>query len=196
MWNWIIPGFGETVYFYAIWFFMYSILGWAVESVYMTLCNRKLTNRGFVRGPLCPIYGFGGTIVHMAVKSLSGHYFYMFIAGSLLATAFEFITANIMSRMFGFVWWDYTNKPYNFRGIICLESSIAWGFYTIIESTVLYRLVVLAVGMISVRAGKTAILILSVYYALDLIYCLKRAKQGGMESDENNLLEYRVKRLQ
>lgn len=96
MWSMIIPGFCEMVYFYALCLFMYSILGWTVESVYMSLCNKKINNRGFVWGLICPIYEFGGTIVHMAVKSFSGHYVYMFLVGSGLATTFEFIIANIM----------------------------------------------------------------------------------------------------
>lgn len=193
MWNMVIPGFGETVFNYALWFFIYSVLGWIVESIYMSFCNKKLTNRGFIHGPICPIYGFGGTIVHMAVKSLSGHYGYMFIAGSLLATMFEFITANLMIKIFGFVWWDYTNKPFNYRGIICLESSIAWGFYTIMESLVLYRIAFLFIHMVPVPIGKIVIVAIVIYYMIDFLYCIVQAKRGGIQSDENNLLEYSVK---
>lgn len=193
MWNMLVPGIGETIYDYSMWFFTYSVLGWIVESIYMSLCNKKITNRGFVHGPICPIYGLGGTMIHMAVKSLYGHYVYMFIAGSLIATLFEFITANLMIKVFGFVWWDYTNKPFNFRGIICLESSIAWGFYTIMEALVLYKLVFLTIHMIPAMIGKIIIIALFFYYTVDFVYCLVKARRGDIESNKNNLLEYGMK---
>lgn len=190
MWNYVIPGISETVYNYALWFLFYSVLGWFVESIYMSACNKKLTNRGFIHGPICPIYGFGGTIVHTAVRSLAGHYMYMFIAGMVIATIFEFITAHIMIRTFGYVWWDYNNKPLNFRGIVCLESSIAWGAYTVIEHLVLYKLVFITIYNIPVNIGKIVIIGAITYYTVDFIYCIIKVKRGNISSDENNLMQY------
>lgn len=193
MWNMSIPGVEETLYEYLLWFLVYSILGWVVESTYMSICNKKITNRGFIHGPICPIYGFGGTIVHIAVHSFIGNYVYMFIAGSLLATMFEFITAHIMIKIFGYVWWDYSNKPLNYRGIVCLESSIAWGFYTIIESILLYKFAFLMIQMMPIKIGKVFVLITITYYLIDFAYSMFKVKCNGIESDENNLLQYGMK---
>jgi len=65
--------FGTDLYHLISAFVIYSILGWFVESVYMSLCNRKITNRGFVAGPFCPIYGFGAVVGYMVLHPLAGN---------------------------------------------------------------------------------------------------------------------------
>ena len=124
--------FGLSGYHVVLWFLVYSLMGWIVESVYMSICNRKLTNRGFAKGPFCPIYGVGALTVFFLLRPYSDQPFQLFLLGMILATAIEFITAVIMNRIFGEIWWDYREKPLNYKGIICLESSIAWGVYTVI----------------------------------------------------------------
>jgi uncharacterized membrane protein len=124
--------FGTDVYHLIAAFIIYSILGWLVESMYMSFCNRKLTNRGFARGPFCPIYGFGGVIGYLILSPFSGHYIRLYLLGAFLATCFEYLTGRLMQHFLGEVWWDYREKPWNYQGIICLESTIAWGFYAVI----------------------------------------------------------------
>ena len=124
--------FGLSGYHVVLWFLVYSLMGWIVESVYMSICNRKLTNRGFAKGPFCPIYGVGALTVFFLLRPYSDQPFQLFLLGMILATAIEFITAVIMNRIFGEIWWDYKDKPFNYKGILCLESSIAWGVYTVI----------------------------------------------------------------
>lgn len=130
MWSRTLFGFDS--YHVILWFLTYSILGWAVESFYMSICNRKLTNRGFSRGPICPIYGVGALTVFILLRPYSHNKILLFIMGSFLATLIEYITALLMNRLFGEIWWDYKDKPFNYKGILCLESSIAWGVYTVI----------------------------------------------------------------
>lgn len=129
---WTREMFGTDVYHLIAAFIIYSMLGWLVESVYMSFCNKKLTNRGFGRGPFCPIYGFGGVVGYLILSPLSGHYIQLYFVGALLATTFEYLVGRLMLKIFGEVWWDYNEKPCNFQGIICLESTVAWGFYAII----------------------------------------------------------------
>ena len=130
MWSRTLFGFDS--YHVILWFLTYSILGWAVESFYMSICNRKLTDRGFSRGPICPIYGVGALTVFILLRPYSHNKILLFIMGSFLATLIEYITALLMNRLFGEIWWDYKDKPFNYKGILCLESSIAWGVYTVI----------------------------------------------------------------
>lgn len=129
---WTKELFGTDVYHLISAFIIYSMLGWLVESIYMSFCNRKLTNRGFGRGPFCPIYGFGGVLGYLLLSPLSGDYIRLYLVGALLATTFEYLVGRLMLKLFGEVWWDYHEKPCNYQGIICLESTIAWGFYAVI----------------------------------------------------------------
>lgn len=122
---------GYDLYHIAVSFVLYSILGWFVESVYMSICNKKITNRGFAKGPFCPIYGFGATIGSILLTPFSNSLFLVYIIGAFSATAFEYLSGLFMIRVLGDLWWDYNDKPYNYKGIICLESTIAWGFYAI-----------------------------------------------------------------
>lgn len=129
MWNKEL--LGTDVYHLVAAFMLYSILGWCLESIYMSFCNKKLTNRGFAKGPYCPIYGFGAVAGYILLSPLKGHYVKLYLVGAFLATLFEFIVGKGMIRFLGELWWDYNEKPFNYQGIICLESTVAWGFYAI-----------------------------------------------------------------
>lgn len=126
---WIEKLLGTDFYHLTGAFIFYSMIGWLVESIYMSFCNKKLTNRGFAKGPFCPIYGFGALAGYFMLRPLRFNYILMYFAGSFAATTFEFIVGKLMIRFLGDLWWDYNEKPFNYQGIICLESTIAWGFY-------------------------------------------------------------------
>ena len=108
-------------------FVFYSMLGWAVESLYMSICNRKLTNRGFGVGPFCPIYGFGAVFGYFLLRPLASHPVLLYLTAAVSATAFEYLVAILMQKVLHQVWWDYNEKPFNYKGLICLESTLRLG---------------------------------------------------------------------
>ena len=122
-------------YYQILWFFLiYSVLGWAVEVAFHGVTVGKVINRGFLNGPVCPVYGFGMVFVLMAFhEAINGGQtagistFQLFLGGSLLATAVEFIGGFALDKLFHARWWDYRNRPLNFNGYICLSFSILWG---------------------------------------------------------------------
>ena len=173
---WNFPVIGTDIYHIVQWFFIYSILGWVVESIYMSFCEKRWVNRGFIFVPICPIYGFGAVAAYFILEPLAGNYVVLFIAGSLLATGWEWFVAKVMLHIFGEVWWDYSNKPFNYKGILCLESSIAWGFYTIILFTFLHKGVMMMADSYSYKIGCVAAGILMVYYMIDFTIHLCKAK--------------------
>ena len=164
--------FGLSGYHVVLWFLVYSLMGWIVESVYMSICNRKLTNRGFAKGPFCPIYGVGALTVFFLLRPYSDQPFQLFLLGMILATAIEFITAVIMNRIFGEIWWDYREKPLNYKGIICLESSIAWGFYTLGLFFFLQNMVSSLVDALPVLVGKVGGTMILVIYLFDFLHTM------------------------
>ncbi|MCM1162176.1 MAG: putative ABC transporter permease [Roseburia sp.] len=167
-------------------FILYSMLGWLVESVYMSLCNRKLTNRGFASSPICPIYGFGGVLGYLILHPLSRNLFMLYILGALLATAFEFLVAKLMDKVLGTVWWDYSDKPLNYKGMICAESTVAWGFYAVIIVNFLHKALMRTVDSIPTQIGIVACRVIMVCYGVDFAYHLYRAL-------DINLKEYQEK---
>ena len=178
-WNRII--FGIDGYEVVMWFLTYSMMGWLVESIYMSFCNHKITNRGFAKGPFCPIYGFGALTVFFILRPYSDNSILLFFLGSFLATTLEFLTALVMKRIFGEIWWDYHEKPFNYRGIICLESSIAWGFYTLFLFMFLQNIVAAFVAMIPVRAGRVIGNLILIGYIMDFSATIYRQKKENLQ---------------
>lgn len=188
-WNKII--FGIDGYELVMWFLTYSMMGWLVESIYMSFCNHKITNRGFAKGPFCPIYGFGALTVFFILRPYSDNSILLFFLGSFLATTLEFLTALVMKRIFGEIWWDYHEKPFNYKGIICLESSIAWGFYTLFLFMFLQNMVAAFVAMIPVRAGRMIGNLILIGYIMDFSATIYRQKkENPQESPEEEQVQH------
>lgn len=123
---------GMTVGQLAIWFFIYSFLGWMMECIVIRIQLGRWENRGFAKMPFCVIYGFGVFIAFNIFKPIENNYIALFAFGSICATAFEFLTAQVMLKLFGEVWWNYDHLPFNYKGILCLESTIGWGVIAVI----------------------------------------------------------------
>ena len=171
---WVEEMFGMDIYHIIASFMIYSMLGWLVESIYMSICNRKITNRGFARGPFCPIYGFGGVLGYLILHPLQGKYIQLYIAGAIIATLFEFLVGKMMLAVFGEVWWDDNEKPFNYKGLVCLESTIAWGFYAVIIIMYLNRKILGFIDRYSYENGVKICTILVIFASLDILCQLFR----------------------
>ena len=122
-------------------FFLYSFLGWVMECIVIRREKGRWENRGFAHLPFCIIYGFGAMLGFALLRPFSGNYVLLYLVGAVLATLFEYLTARLMLRLFGTFWWDYTNKPFNYKGILCLESTLGWVFIALLLFAFLHRLV-------------------------------------------------------
>ena len=176
MMAWTHTVYGTDWYHLIQWFILYSFLGWLVVSIYMSFCNRKLTNRGFAFSPFCPISAVGALSVYAILRPVSDNYIVLYFAGAAVATFLEYITAVIMQRTLGNVWWDYHEKPFNYKGILCLESTVAWGFYTLILFAFLQGFVEMLVNSYSYRTGMILATVVILVYGFDFFLHLFRAK--------------------
>ena len=113
-------------------FFFYCFCGWVWESCYVSVCQRRWVNRGFLRGPLLPIYGSGAIIILFVTLPVAGNLWLVWLLGMLAATALEYVTGAAMEALFKVRYWDYSKQKFNLNGHICLSSSIAWGFFSIL----------------------------------------------------------------
>ena len=112
---------------YISYFFIYSFLGWIIETIYAILINGYFVKRGFLYGSICPIYGFGAVILIMATKRLYGKPFMKFIISTVAFTVFEYLVSLVLEMLFGLRWWDYSNDFLNIQGRVSLLYSIFWG---------------------------------------------------------------------
>lgn len=168
----------------ALVFFTYSLLGYVMECIVLSIENRQLvTNRGFTRHlPFCIIYGFGALIGFGLLQPFRGNMFMLFAAGAISATIFEYLVAWVQIRLFGDFWWDYNDKRFNYKGILCLESTLGWGVVAIVIIMALHDFVVGLVRMVPgpVRGPAAALLVLA--YLTDFIYSARIARRRRMEA--------------
>lgn len=156
-----------SVYNIINWFYIYSFLGWVFESTYVSLKQGHIVNRGFITGPLCTIYGAGAVLVYLILKPLDGNVILIYAGGVVVPTILEYFTGTVMENIFKTSWWDYSEKKFNYKGRICLSSSIAWGFFTVALFLILQPAVVRFVALYSVSTGQKAVMIISLAYVVD-----------------------------
>lgn len=108
-------------------FFLYSFLGWVLETVMGTVRQRKFVNRGFSTGPFCFVYGIAAVLMTVILWELEESLPFLFLGCLILGTAVEWYTGKLLERMNRRKWWDYSGKKWNFDGYICLQYSLLWG---------------------------------------------------------------------
>lgn len=172
-------------------FFLYCFLGWVWESCYVSVCRRQWVNRGFLHGPLLPIYGSGAIIILFVTLPAQDHLWLVWLLGMIAATALEYVTGDVMERLFKVRYWDYSKKRFNLNGHICLSSSIAWGFFSVLLVRFLHppvgRLLLRIPGWLvdpaalALTAAFTVDVVRSVQAALDLREILTRLTEENEE---------------
>ncbi len=111
-----------------LWYFViYSFFGWCLEVASHTVTKGVFINRGFLNGPYCPIYGVGASVVILLLEPIAEQTVILFIVSAILCSALEWITGWVLEHLFHNKWWDYSDRPFNLNGYICLEFSLGWG---------------------------------------------------------------------
>lgn len=131
--------YSYTWYQWLLFFFIYCFIGWIIESTFVSAKSGRFVNRGFLRLPLLPLYGSGAIIMLWVSLPFKENLFLVYLSGMIGASALEYATGWAMERLFKMKYWDYTNKPLNINGYICLRTSIAWGFLTIVLTEFVHR---------------------------------------------------------
>lgn len=151
------------LYYLACYFLLYAFLGWCLEVVFCSVNTGKFVNRGFLNGPLCPIYGFGAVLVISLLSPLQNHLILLYIASVLLTSLLELVTGFVLKKLFHTSWWDYSNQPFNIGGYICLKFSLLWGIACLVLVKLIHPLLAGLVNLLPLWLGYT---LLAVGYAL------------------------------
>lgn len=115
-----------------IYFIIYSIMGWIAETIYCSVLERHFVERGFLRGPLCPIYGTGAVIILWLLQPYVDSWILLFVIGFFLTSALEYLTSYAMEKVFKMRWWDYSKHFLNINGRVCLLNSTMFGILVLI----------------------------------------------------------------
>lgn len=120
-------------------FYFYCIFGWCFESTYVSIKEKVPTNRGFLRGPWLPLYGSGAILVLWLTLPFQKTPILVYVVGALGATVLEYVTGEAMVRLFKVRYWDYSDQRFQYKGHICLSSTIAWGFLSLLMVYVVHQ---------------------------------------------------------
>lgn len=115
------------MYIYLWCFFLFAFLGWCSEVVYAAAEEKRFVNRGFLNGPLCPIYGLGVVAIDFVMRPFGENLAVLIVGSMFLGTGLEWLAGFLLEKLFKQKWWDYSDKPHNIGGYVCLSFSIVWG---------------------------------------------------------------------
>ena len=160
---------GFSLYQILAYFLIYSCIGWCLEVVYAAVTTGQLVNRGFLNGPVCPIYGFGMIIVLFALTPLQHSILLLYIGGVILPSALELVGGWALYKLYRTRWWDYSDYPFNIGGYICLEFCLLWGVGTLVVMRIVHPVIANLVAMIPPLVGLILMCVLYAVYAADVV---------------------------
>lgn len=161
--------FGFDFYYIFYTFLLYSLFGWVYESCLVSVKRKSLVNRGFLNGPIIPIYGAGAVLICIILDPVSKNLLLVFLGGMVLATILEFVTSYAMEKLFHAKWWDYSNYRYNIQGRICPIVSLFWGVLSVLMTIFLKPLSNSLIHRIPRRIGEILAIIIMLIIFVDLV---------------------------
>ena len=174
-------------------FFVYAFLGWCTEVSYAALRTGKFVNRGFLNGPVCPIYGCGVVVVLVGLTPLKGNFVLLFLGSVVLTSVLELTTGFVLEKLFRQRWWDYSDKPFNLGGYICLEFSIMWGFACLFVVDILHPSIEFFIRLIPHTLGWVLLGLFSAAMAVDLAATVRTMAKLNRQLDQIDQLARRLK---
>ena len=181
-------------------FFVFCLIGWVWESIYESIRNKKLLNRGFLNGPYIPIYGCGGMLIFLTMQRFQAPFFSLttlaaYFIGAVGLTTIEYITSYVLEKILKARWWDYSDYPLNINGRICLIASAFWGLVTLFGIDLLnpfllnlYDKIPADVSLVYVSVMCT-LFILDIFVTIDSIIDLKNRMQLLLTMEKDKVLD-------
>ena len=167
--------YGYTPLQWVLVFFAYCFLGWCFESAVVSTQQRRWVNRGFLHGPMLPIYGFGATLLLHISLPLERYPAALFLASMAAATVFEYAVGAAMEKLFRVKYWDYSSHRFQLHGRICLQSSLCWGFLGLILTRLIHRPVDAAVTLLPTAAAAVLAAVIGALFAADVCRSVRAA---------------------
>ncbi len=158
-----------------LFFYTYCFIGWCIESTYVSIRKKRFVNRGFMRGPFLPLYGSGAVLLLFVTIPVRDNLVLSFLFGAIGATILEYITGACMEALFKVRYWDYSNNPFNIHGYVCLGTSLAWGFLTILMARFVHEPIEHVILTLNQTVQDVLATVLTVYVTADMALSFKAA---------------------
>lgn len=159
-----------------IYFILYSVLGWVMESIFRSICERKVINTGFLKGPFCPIYGIGANIMFLFLEGFENRPIILFFIAIIVLTAWEYVVGVFLEKVFHTKYWDYSDHKINFQGRICLTNSFFWGILGVLFVKYIHPFVQEMINKIDTGLLNYILAILFIVFVTDTIVSIIHVK--------------------
>ncbi len=166
----------NTFFHILTYFVIYSFLGWVLESIVRTICERKIINTGFLIGPFCPIYGFGAIIMILFLDGFKNNILFLFFISVIALTLWEYVVGLLLEKLFHTKYWDYSNHKFNYKGRICLTNSIAWGILGVLFIKYIHPFIIQILSYIDFKYVEIIACIISFILLVDAIISVIKVK--------------------
>lgn len=154
-------------------FIIYSFMGWAWETTFCSIKAKRFINRGFLYGPLCPVYGFGGMLVLYFLAPLSKTWIPLFIGAMIITSLLEYFTSWLLETLFHTKWWDYSKRKFNLHGRIFLGGALCFGLMATLVSHYVHPFLVQFLLSIPLKVAQAVAWIIFAIFLVDLIFTVK-----------------------
>ncbi len=151
-----------------IMFWLISIVGWIIEEIFCSITEKRIVNRGFLIGPYCPIYGFGGVLM-LPLFEYREDTLVCFILAFVIGAIVEYVGSYILEKLFKVRWWDYSNDHYNLNGRICLRNCIAFGLLGVIAANYLFPLIFKLFDMMTIDLTNIIFIVVFIVTLIDFV---------------------------
>ena len=167
----------NTFFHILVYFVIYSFLGWVLESIVRTICERKIINTGFLIGPFCPIYGFGAIIMILFLDKFKNNMLLLFFISIIALTLWEYIVGVLLEKLFHTKYWDYSDYKFNYKGRICLTNSIAWGILGVLFINYIHPFIIQILNYIDFIYVAISASIIALILLIDAIISVIKVKK-------------------
>lgn len=160
----------EVTYYKLLWIFMiFSFAGWIIGTAAAAFREKKFVDVGFLFGPWCPAYGFGGVLFAVFLQELKEELIFLFVGGVVLSFLVSLATGFVLEKIFHKKWWDYSRKKFQFGGYVNLPYTVVWGIAAVVCVSFINPFFGKLIGMIPRRIGEIILIVLYIVLAIDFV---------------------------
>ena len=184
---------GQQLFEILMYFIIYSVLGWIMESIIRSVIERKIINTGFLKGPVCPIYGIGAIIMLLFLERFQENIIALFFIAIVVLTTWEYLVGVLLEKMFNTKYWDYSHQKFNFQGRICLTNSLFWGVLGVVFVKYIHPFVQGLISKVDMNLLYYIIAITSLVMVVDCISTVIKIKNIKLTLEKADKINKEIK---
>lgn len=174
-------------------FLIYAIAGWILESIFRSFCEKRLVNSGFLKGPVCPIYGAGAIIMLLFLRKFKDNLILLFVSSFIILSIWEYVVGIFLEKVFNTKYWDYSDQKFNIKGRVCLFNSTCWGILGVLFIHFIHPFVESILMKIDSIGVEIIFIVITIIFIIDTIVNVVKTKGMKATLDKVEQLNEQIK---